>query len=117
MAPRPRIWSKFEANSLVKRIQARFNRSSLFVQRIRAKVDGSTPPFFADFSRYLFISLGWIPVVIFVQDHVFEIVRIRGPSMSPFFNERHNETRLGDVCFAWKLYAQGNLDRGMIVTF
>ncbi|KAF3767867.1 LexA/Signal peptidase [Cryphonectria parasitica EP155] len=37
--------------------------------------------------------------------------------MSPFFNERHNETSRSDVCLMWKWYAQRNLQRGMIITF
>lgn len=117
MAPGPRLWAKLEASSLVQGLRTRLNTTSLFVRGIRARVDGSAPPFVKDVSRYLLVCLGWIPVAIFIQDHVFELVRIRGPSMSPFFNERYNETRWGDVCFARKLHAQENLDRGMIVTF
>lgn len=37
--------------------------------------------------------------------------------MSPYFNERYNETSSQDLCLAMKAYAQENLCRGMIVTF
>lgn len=37
--------------------------------------------------------------------------------MYPYLNENYNETRFGDVCLTWRLYAQQNLQRGMIVTF
>lgn len=70
-----------------------------------------------DFTRYTLATLTWIPVVVFVKDHVCEFTTIRGPSMSPFFNERHNETTWGDTCLAWKWGAQENLRRGEIVTF
>lgn len=56
-------------------------------------------------------------MIIFVNDHVFELTRIRGPSMYPYLNDRYNETTAKDVCFTWKWYAQNNLQRGMIVTF
>lgn len=85
--------------------------------RAWAKFRGSAKAFTLDFSHYLFVTLPWIPVVIFVKDYGFEIVRVRGPSMSPYFNERYNETQWSDICLAQKLWAQKNLSRGMIVTF
>lgn len=77
----------------------------------------STGGFRRDFSRYAWATLTWIPVVVFINDYVFEITRIRGPSMSPYFNERHNETTSSDVCLTWKFLAHNNLCRGQIVTF
>ncbi|PSR81971.1 mitochondrial inner membrane protease subunit-like protein [Coniella lustricola] len=69
------------------------------------------------FSHYSFVVLPWIPIVVFVNDHVFELTTIRGPSMSPYFNERYNETTSSDVCLTRKFWPQQDLQRGMIVTF
>lgn len=74
-------------------------------------------PFARDFSRYLFVTLSWIPVAIFFNDHVLEITPIRGQSMYPYFNDRPNETRWLDKCLTIKFNVQENLQRGMIVTF
>lgn len=74
-------------------------------------------PFVQAFSRYLFASLVWIPVAMFITDHVFDITKIRGPSMMPYFNERYNETTLPDLCLTWKVFPHDNLQRGMIITF
>lgn len=70
-----------------------------------------------DYMRYSWAAITWIPPVIFINDNVFELLWIRGPSMSPFFNERHNETTRSDICLNWKFQAQENLQRGQIVTF
>lgn len=80
---------------------------------LRAKV----APFTRDTARYLFICAAWYPVCYFVESHVVGTTRVRGPSMYPYLNENYNETRFGYLCLTWKLYAQQNLQRGMIVTF
>ncbi|ROW05289.1 hypothetical protein VSDG_00137 [Cytospora chrysosperma] len=67
--------------------------------------------------RYIFLSLTWAPVLLFIDKHVVGTTRIEGPSMYPYLNDRYNQTRWGDVCLTWKLYAQEGLQRGMIVTF
>ncbi|KUI68237.1 hypothetical protein VM1G_04450 [Cytospora mali] len=78
---------------------------------------GRASSFARDNIRYIFLSLTWAPVLLFIDKHVVGTTRIEGPSMYPYLNDRHNETRWGDVCLTWKLYAQENLQRGMIVTF
>lgn len=85
--------------------------------RLWAAFKTSSARFGIDFSRYAWATLTWIPVVIFVNDHVFMITKIRGPSMSPFFNERFNETTDSDRCLEWKFRAHENLARGQVVTF
>jgi mitochondrial inner membrane protease subunit 2 len=74
-------------------------------------------PLIRDTARYLFICATWYPVFFFVEKHVVGTTRVRGPSMYPYLNETYNETRFGDICLTWKLYAQQDLKRGMIVTF
>jgi inner membrane protease subunit 2 len=59
----------------------------------------------------------WVPVVIWFNTTVAELTRINGPSMYPFLNTRYNESLSRDLCLNWKLYAQDDLRRGMIVTF
>lgn len=77
----------------------------------------STGAFRKDVSRYAWVTLTWIPIIVFFNNHVLELTSIRGPSMSPFFNERYHETTWPDLCLTWKWGAQQNLKRGQIVTF
>lgn len=89
---------------------------------IWAKIKGSRRPLpvpasIRDFSRYLFVSLTWVPVILLINNHVVEVTKIRGPSMMPYFNERYNETQWPDVCLTWKMNVQDHLRRGMIITF
>jgi hypothetical protein len=37
--------------------------------------------------------------------------------MYPFLNPQYNESLRRDLCLVWKLYAQEDLRRGMVVTF
>lgn len=99
MAPGSRLWTRFKGFSW------------------RQPLPPTVQHFTRDFSRYLIVSLTWIPVAVFLNDHVFDITTIRGPSMAPYFNERYNETSWPDVCFTWKVFAQDDLQRGMIITF
>lgn len=96
MAPRSRLWTKFKS----------------YGWRVP-----TPPPFATDCWRYLKLWLAWMPVAIFIKQHVVDITFISGPSMAPFFNERHNETTWRDVCLAWKVDAQHDLQRGMVITF
>lgn len=73
--------------------------------------------FARDNFRYIFLTLTWAPVLLFIDKHVVGTTRIEGPSMYPYLNDRYNETRWGDICLNWKLYAQEDLQRGMVVTF
>jgi inner membrane protease subunit 2 len=84
-----------------------------------ARVTGRAPfsPFTRQFSRYLFGFATWVPVLIIFNTNVAEVTLIDGPSMYPFLNTRYNESLRRDLCLNWKLYAQDNLQRGMIVTF
>lgn len=101
MAPGSRLWTRFKG----------------FGWRQWQPLPPTVQHFTRDFSRYLIVSLTWIPVAVFLNDHVFDITTIRGPSMAPFFNERHHETSWPDVCLTWKMFAQDDLQRGMIITF
>lgn len=65
----------------------------------------------------MWFFLSWYPVLLFVRTYVFELSMIDGPSMSPFFNERHNETTRRDLCLTRMFRAQEDLERGMIITF
>lgn len=69
------------------------------------------------FTYYLFVMASCIPAVIFVNENLFMITRIRGPSMYPFFNPDRDRSLAEDVVFLWKLNAQDKLQRGMIVNF
>lgn len=80
---------------------------------LRAKVS----PFTRDTVRYLFIGASWYPVWFSVEKHVVGTTRVNGPSMHPYLNENYNETKYGYLCLTWKLYAQQDLQRGMIVSF
>lgn len=41
---------------------------------------------------------------------------IDGPSMYPFLNDNYNESLRRDLVLNYKLYAQSNLARGMVVS-
>lgn len=75
------------------------------------------PVFLRQFVRYSLVAGSWIPIVFFVNQSVAELSRVNGPSMSPFFNERHNESTARDVCLNCKFDARNGLQRGMIVSF
>lgn len=47
---------------------------------------------------------------------VAEITTINGQSMYPFLNSKYNESLKTDYVLNYKLYAQRDLARGMIVT-
>lgn len=59
----------------------------------------------------------WVPVMIWFNTNVAEITLIEGPSMYPFLNSNYNQSMSRDLCLNWKLYAQEQLRRGMVVTF
>ncbi|KAL2267565.1 hypothetical protein VTJ83DRAFT_4842 [Remersonia thermophila] len=73
--------------------------------------------FLRQVSHYLIQYATWIPPLICFNLYVAEVTFIRGPSMYPFFNPHYNESLRQDLCLVWKLYAQEDLRRGMIVVF
>ncbi|KAL1873808.1 hypothetical protein VTK73DRAFT_771 [Phialemonium thermophilum] len=77
----------------------------------------SRPVFLRQFSAYLFGIATWVPAIIWFNANVAELTVINGPSMYPFLNEGYNESLRRDLVLNYKLYAQENLARGMIVTF
>ena len=78
---------------------------------------GSRPGFLGQFSTYLFGLATWIPAVIWINTNVAEVTLINGPSMYPYLNGGFNQSLRRDLVLNYKLYAQENLARGMIVTF
>jgi inner membrane protease subunit 2 len=68
-------------------------------------------------TNYLIRYASWIPPLIWFNAYVAEVTFIRGPSMYPFLNPQYNESLRRDLCLVWKLYAQEDLRRGMVVTF
>lgn len=65
----------------------------------------------------LFSFAMWLPAVFMLKVYVFDITKISGVSMYPFFNAERDQTLRRDVVLNWKYGAQDNLQRGMIVTF
>ncbi|MCJ1356677.1 MAG: hypothetical protein MMC33_006672 [Icmadophila ericetorum] len=61
----------------------------------------------------------WIPIVIFIRDHVVQIMNVQGASMYPFFNTDYTEgkgfSRDRVLVDRWKPW-QG-IERGMVVAF
>jgi inner membrane protease subunit 2 len=78
---------------------------------------GSDQRFLRQFSWHLWRWATWIPPIIWFKEYVGEFTVINGPSMYPFLNENYNESLRRNVCWVQKLYAQDNLQRGMVVTF
>lgn len=115
MAPVSRLWAFLKATRA--RPVAQGSPASGLGKAKPVQAEQSPRRFAKDCSRYFLICLGWLPVAVFVNNHVVELNWINGPSMAPLFNERHNETTRRDVCLSRKYRAQKNLQRGMVVTF
>lgn len=77
----------------------------------------SRPIFLRQFSAYMIGLATWVPAVIWFNTNVAEVTMIDGPSMYPFLNGDMNQTLRRDLVLNYKLYAQDNLARGMVVTF
>lgn len=68
-----------------------------------------------------------VPIGMFISQHIYQIVWVRGPSMQPYLNEQYEQTTTeGDVVLVkmlpwfmwpWQKQARIELQRGMIVTF
>jgi inner membrane protease subunit 2 len=84
-----------------------------------AAAGGGSPrlQFARQVTNYLIRYASWIPPLIWFNAYVAEVTFIRGPSMYPFLNPQYNESLRRDLCLVWKLYAQEDLRRGMVVTF
>lgn len=72
---------------------------------------------FGDFSFYMFYFATWIPVAAMFNSYVVETVTITGPSMYPFLNSEKDSSLGRDTLLTYKFNRQGNLARGMIITF
>ena len=79
--------------------------------------DCAMPGFLRQFSHHLIGYATWLPPLIWFNTYVAQVTFISGPSMYPFLNPQYNESLKKDLCLVYKLYAQWNLDRGMVVTF
>ncbi|KAK0751069.1 mitochondrial inner membrane protease subunit-like protein [Schizothecium vesticola] len=73
--------------------------------------------FVRQFSHHLIGYATWLPPLIWFNTYVAQVTFISGPSMYPFLNPQYNESLKRDLCLVYKLYAQWNLERGMVVTF
>ncbi|RDW64215.1 LexA peptidase [Coleophoma crateriformis] len=74
-------------------------------------------PFLRDFSLTLFGIATWVPVCIFINQHVGELTFINGASMYPYLNTGYNNSTRKDIGYTSKWNSFHNLERGMIVTF
>lgn len=79
--------------------------------------DGAMLRFLGQFSHHLIGYATWLPPLIWFNSYVAQVTFISGPSMYPFLNPQYNESLKRDLCLVYKLYAQRNLERGMVVTF
>ncbi|KAI9816287.1 MAG: hypothetical protein M1827_001889 [Pycnora praestabilis] len=68
-------------------------------------------------SRPLLYGIGafitYIPMIVFLNDHVAQIMWVQGESMSPFLNNRYGEEGKRDVVFANMYKPTVGLERGM----
>lgn len=67
-----------------------------------------------------------LPIALFFSEHVFQVMWVRGPSMTPYLNEDYAEmhTRSDMVLVhmwpwgsSWPWRQERRLERGMVVTF
>ena len=61
--------------------------------------------------------LTWIPVLFFFQNHVAQVMRVTGPSMSPFLNTDHDSSTERDAVFVSTYQPNNALRRGTVVAF
>ncbi|KAK0643551.1 peptidase S24/S26A/S26B/S26C [Cercophora newfieldiana] len=73
--------------------------------------------FLGQFTHHLIRYATWLPPLILFNTHVAQVTLINGPSMYPYLNPQYHESLRRDLCLVFKLYAQWNLKRGMLVTF
>ncbi|KAK0715852.1 peptidase S24/S26A/S26B/S26C [Lasiosphaeris hirsuta] len=73
--------------------------------------------FLGQFTNHLVRYATWLPPLICFNNYVAQVTFISGPSMYPFLNPQYHESLRQDLCLVYKMYAQQNLDRGMLVTF
>ncbi|KAL8800007.1 MAG: hypothetical protein Q9182_005488 [Xanthomendoza sp. 2 TL-2023] len=69
----------------------------------------------------LFTLLTWLPAGWLFWTHVFQLMRVKGPSMYPFLNGDRNERAGGDVVGVWMrgagLGKDGKVERGGVYVF
>jgi mitochondrial inner membrane protease subunit 2 len=73
---------------------------------------------YVPYLKYPLIAATWVPVFIWFTTNIAETTTINGASMTPFFNDRYNQSLKRDLCLNLKYRgAREKLQRGMIVTF
>lgn len=69
-------------------------------------------------SRFTVVPAFWsLAITICVNDKFFEVVSVRGPSMSPTLSPTFHETGDCDYILLWKWNPTGNLKRGDVISF
>lgn len=68
-----------------------------------------------------------VPIGMFFSEHVLQVVWVKGPSMSPYFNEGYEKTNTNSdmvlvsmwpwTSWPWQSGRRRRLERGMVVTF
>ena len=112
--------------SRVSRIQRKTPKGPPPAEPLPSKPDVASPlirpPSFlrslqSAFSFYR-IFLSFIPIAVFLDNHVVEPVLVRGPSMTPYLNEHYAEMQTSsDLVLLNKFEPAKELRRGMVVTF
>ncbi|KAL1998177.1 hypothetical protein VTN02DRAFT_6718 [Thermoascus thermophilus] len=95
-----------------------------FFSRLRTRFSALPPPVRRTF-RVLRVLAPIVPIGIFFSEHVFQVMWVRGPSMTPYLNEDWPEmqTRSDMVLVnmwpwgGWPWERKRRLERGMVVTF
>lgn len=98
--------------------------SPSFFSRLRTRLSALPPPVRRTF-RVLRALAPIVPIGIFFSEHVFQVMWVRGPSMTPYLNEDWAEmqTRSDMVLVnmwpwgGWPWERKRRLERGMVVTF
>ncbi|KZF23339.1 LexA/Signal peptidase [Xylona heveae TC161] len=91
--------------------------SSFANARQESQSQATRPSVFSGSAWYTWAFITWVPVFVFLHEHVYDLMWVRGPSMAPALSPDFHATGRRDVVGVNMWDAKANLERGMIVAF
>jgi len=67
--------------------------------------------------RRIGVAITWLPVAIFFNNHVAQLMWVKGPSMQPFLSPDYSCAGRKDIVLSIMHKPWENLQRGMVVAF
>lgn len=122
---KPSLLPSSSSSSATTTSASQSSASSSFLARFRARYRALPSPVRRTF-RILRVIAPVVPIGIFFSEHIFQVMWVRGPSMSPYLNEDYAEMQTkSDMVLVnmwpwgsgWPWQSRRRLERGMVVTF